>query len=152
MIYFGFLAAEFAARFRARASLLVRFPMFQPQPRRTLTTLGVRAAVRGTRMKMKDLWMAYARASWVARPRLYGVSGGIGGIGGFGRYGCKEAKRTGFSLVVLLSLLYAPAGHLDGVGYVLAAGCIVLCFLHRPSPFVKGVLDRLGDDFLDVGN
>jgi hypothetical protein len=42
--------------------------MFQPQPRRTLTTFGVTAAVRGTRTKMKLLWMAYARASWVARP------------------------------------------------------------------------------------
>jgi hypothetical protein len=44
------------------------FPMFQPQERRVLTNLGVTAAVRGTRMKMKDLWMAYARASWVQRP------------------------------------------------------------------------------------
>lgn len=34
------------------------FPIFQPQLRRVLTTLGVTAAVRGTRMKMNDLWMA----------------------------------------------------------------------------------------------
>lgn len=33
-------------------------PMFHPQPRRTLTILGVTAAVSGTRTNMKDLWMA----------------------------------------------------------------------------------------------
>jgi len=33
-------------------------PMSQPQPRRVLTTFGVTAAVRGTRTKMKLLWMA----------------------------------------------------------------------------------------------
>ena len=32
-----------------------RFPICHPQPRRTLTTLGVIAAANGTRMKMKDL-------------------------------------------------------------------------------------------------
>lgn len=32
-----------------------RLPMFHPQPRSTLTTLGVTAAVSGTRRKMKDL-------------------------------------------------------------------------------------------------
>ena len=45
----------FAASFAAFEGLL---PICQPQPRRTLTTLGVTAAVRGTRMKMKLLWMA----------------------------------------------------------------------------------------------
>lgn len=35
-----------------------RFPIFQPQPRSVLTTLGVNAAVMGTRTKIKDLWMA----------------------------------------------------------------------------------------------
>lgn len=34
------------------------FPMFQPQPRSVFTTLGVMAAVKGTRRKMNDLWMA----------------------------------------------------------------------------------------------
>lgn len=46
----------------------VRLPIFQPHPRSTLTTLGVTAAVKGTRRKMKLLWMAYASASCVARP------------------------------------------------------------------------------------
>jgi hypothetical protein len=46
----------------------VRFPISQPQPRSTFTTLGVTAAVKGTRMKMKLLWIAYASASCVARP------------------------------------------------------------------------------------
>lgn len=36
----------------------LRLPMFQPQERSVLTTLGVMAAVRGTRIKMKLLWMA----------------------------------------------------------------------------------------------
>lgn len=35
-----------------------RLPMSQPQRRRVLTTLGVTAAVKGTRMKMKLLWIA----------------------------------------------------------------------------------------------
>lgn len=35
-----------------------RFPMFHPQPRNVLTTFGVTAAVKGTRMKIKLLWMA----------------------------------------------------------------------------------------------
>jgi hypothetical protein len=35
-----------------------RLPMFQPQDLSTLTTLGVTAAVSGTRMKMKLLWIA----------------------------------------------------------------------------------------------
>lgn len=62
------LAAATSARFAAFAALVVRLPMSQPQPRRTLTIFGVTAAVRGTRTKMKDLWMAYARANWVPRP------------------------------------------------------------------------------------
>ena len=52
-----------AARFRAFASFVVRFPISQPQPLRIFTTLGVMAAVKGTLMKMKDLWIAYANAS-----------------------------------------------------------------------------------------
>jgi hypothetical protein len=60
---------DFAARLIARASLVVLFPISNPQPRSTLTTLGVSATVSGTRMKMNDLWIAYARASCVARPR-----------------------------------------------------------------------------------
>lgn len=44
------------------------FPIFQPHDRSTLTALGVTAAVNGTRIKMKLLWMAYASASWVAKP------------------------------------------------------------------------------------
>ena len=43
-------------------------PICQPQDLKVLTILGVMAAVRGTRTKMKLLWIAYARASWVARP------------------------------------------------------------------------------------
>ena len=34
------------------------FPIFQPQPRNVLTTLGVTAAVMGTLTKMKDLCIA----------------------------------------------------------------------------------------------
>ena len=66
-LLFGFGGS--AARFNAFASFVVRFPISQPQPRRIFTTFGVTAAVRGTRMKMKDLWIAYANASCVARPR-----------------------------------------------------------------------------------
>lgn len=55
--YYGFFAAV-AALLSALASFVVRFPISQPQPRRTLTTFGVSAAVSGTRMKMKDLWIA----------------------------------------------------------------------------------------------
>lgn len=47
-----------AARLRAFASFVVRFPISQPHPRNVLTTFGNTAAVRGTRMKMKDLWIA----------------------------------------------------------------------------------------------
>ena len=50
--------------------LALLLPIFQPQPRRILTIFGVTAAARGTRMNMKLLWMAYARASCVARPKL----------------------------------------------------------------------------------
>jgi hypothetical protein len=35
----------------------VRLPMFHPHPLRVLTTFGRTAAVSGTRMNMKDLWM-----------------------------------------------------------------------------------------------
>jgi hypothetical protein len=52
----------------AFASFVVRLPISQPQPRRILTTFGVTAAAMGTRMNMKDLWIAYANASCVARP------------------------------------------------------------------------------------
>lgn len=59
--------------------LLYRFglilPICQPQDRRTLTTLGVTAAVMGTRTKMKVLWIAYARASCVARPGAWEIKG-----------------------------------------------------------------------------
>jgi hypothetical protein len=43
-------------------------PMFQPHLRRVLTTDGNIAAAKGTRMKIKDLWTAYARASKVQIP------------------------------------------------------------------------------------
>jgi hypothetical protein len=59
-------------------------------------------------------------------------------------------KHTGFGLVVLLGLFYAPAGHLDGVGDVFAAGNIVLGFLHRAAPFVERVLNGLRNDLLQV--
>jgi hypothetical protein len=36
----------------------VRFPMFQPHPLNVLTTFGVIDTAIGTRMKMKDLWIA----------------------------------------------------------------------------------------------
>ena len=49
--------------------LALLLPIFQPQLRRILTIFGVTAAVRGTRMNMKLLWMAYARASCVARAK-----------------------------------------------------------------------------------
>lgn len=48
--------------------LVFFLPICHPHDLSTLTTLGVTAAVRGTRMKMKLLWMAYARASCVPRP------------------------------------------------------------------------------------
>lgn len=51
-----------------RLALGFRLPICQPHDRRTLTTFGVTAAVRGTLTKMNVLWMAYASASWVARP------------------------------------------------------------------------------------
>jgi hypothetical protein len=50
-------------------AFLVFLPICQPHDLSTLTTLGVMAAVRGTRMKMKLLWIAYASASCVARPK-----------------------------------------------------------------------------------
>jgi hypothetical protein len=64
------LVAGLAARLRliAFASLVVRFPISQPHPLKTLTTFGVMAAVKGTLMKMNDLWIAYANASCVAKP------------------------------------------------------------------------------------
>ena len=40
------------------AGLGRRLPMFQPHDLSFLTTFGVTAAVRGTRRKMKLLWMA----------------------------------------------------------------------------------------------
>lgn len=46
------------------------FPISHPQRLKVLTTLGVMAAVRGTRIKMKLLWIAYARASCVHIPNL----------------------------------------------------------------------------------
>lgn len=45
-----------------------RFPMSQPQRLSSLTTLGVTAAVNGTRRKIKLLWIAYASASCVHMP------------------------------------------------------------------------------------
>lgn len=61
-----YLLASFTA-FAAFAASLAPFkgllPICQPHDLSTLTTLGVTAAVRGTRTKMKLLWMAYARAS-----------------------------------------------------------------------------------------
>lgn len=53
---------------RAGHALGFFLPICQPHDRRTLTTLGVTAAVRGTLRKMRLLWMAYARASCVTRP------------------------------------------------------------------------------------
>ena len=53
---------------RAVHALGFFLPICQPHDRRILTTLGVTAAVRGTLMKMRLLWMAYARASCVTRP------------------------------------------------------------------------------------
>jgi hypothetical protein len=50
------------------AALGVFLPIFQPQLRKVLTTLGVTAAVSGTRKKMKLLWTAYAIASCVHIP------------------------------------------------------------------------------------
>jgi hypothetical protein len=43
--------------------------MSQPQRRKVFTIFGVTAAVNGTRIKMKLLWIAYASASWVQIPR-----------------------------------------------------------------------------------
>jgi hypothetical protein len=63
-----FLLAVCSALLAAFAAAVVLFQMSQPHPRRILTTFGVTAAVRGTRRKMKDLWIAYANASCVARP------------------------------------------------------------------------------------
>lgn len=64
VLVFAFLSLLIILRFflggklallKALASLVVRFPISQPQPRKIRTTLGVTAAVRGTRTKMKDL-------------------------------------------------------------------------------------------------
>lgn len=44
------------------------FPISQPHPLSTRTTFGVKAAVNGTRMKMKLLCIAYANANWVQMP------------------------------------------------------------------------------------
>lgn len=52
----------------AAPCLLGIFPIFQPHDLSVLTTFGVTAAVNGTRMKMKDLWIAYANASCVHMP------------------------------------------------------------------------------------
>lgn len=67
-LFLGF--GGLAALLIAFASFVVRFPISHPHPRRILTTFGVTAAVRGTRMKIKDLWIAYAKASCVARPAI----------------------------------------------------------------------------------
>lgn len=53
---------------RADHTLGFFLPICHPHDRRTLTTLGVTAAVRGTLRKMRLLWMAYASASCVTRP------------------------------------------------------------------------------------
>lgn len=45
-------------RYDALLTLFAGLPMFQPQLRNVLTTLGVTAAVRGTRKTRSDLWMA----------------------------------------------------------------------------------------------
>lgn len=66
--FFDFVFGRFAALFIALASFVVRFPISHPHPLSVFTIFGVIAIVRGTRMKMKDLWIAYARASCVARP------------------------------------------------------------------------------------
>lgn len=50
----------FAASFAPFRGLL---PICQPHDLSTLTTLGVTAAVKGTRTKIKLLWMAYAKAN-----------------------------------------------------------------------------------------
>jgi hypothetical protein len=54
----------------ALASLVVLLPISQPHPLKILTTFGVMAAVRGTLIKMKDLWIAYANANCVAKPGI----------------------------------------------------------------------------------
>jgi len=54
--FFGFCGI--AALLIALASFVVLFPISHPQPLRILTTFGATATVRGTRMKMNDLWMA----------------------------------------------------------------------------------------------
>lgn len=51
-----------------QGDLRIGFPIFQPQDLSVLTTFGVTAAVNGMRTKKKLLWMAYARASCVAKP------------------------------------------------------------------------------------
>jgi hypothetical protein len=60
-------------RLMALASLVVLFPISQPHPLKIFTTFGVMAAVRGTLMKMNDLWIAYANASCVAKPAIPSV-------------------------------------------------------------------------------
>lgn len=57
-------------RLMALASFVVLLPISQPHPLKVLTTFGIIAAVRGTLMKMNDLWIAYANASWVAKPMI----------------------------------------------------------------------------------
>lgn len=66
----GLLALIFSrtSRLIAFVSLLVRFPISQPRPRKNLTNLGVIARQRGIRTKMNALWIAYASTIFVATP------------------------------------------------------------------------------------
>jgi hypothetical protein len=49
-------------------SFAVLIPIFQPHPLDTLSTFGVRAAVKETLMKMYNLRIAYTNPDCVARP------------------------------------------------------------------------------------
>jgi hypothetical protein len=107
---FGFGGS--AARFKAFASFVVRFPISQPQPRRILTTFGVTAAAIGTRMKMKDLWMAYANASCVARPKIELESASQTNVGAVEEVS-KGIELTRIFLVSLIGFLDSPPYHFD---------------------------------------
>lgn len=48
----------------------------------------------------------------------------------------RGGRRTGFGFVLLIGLLDAPACHLNGITYLLAACCLVLGFLRRGAPVV----------------
>jgi len=109
-LFFGFGGS--AARFKAFASFVVRFPISQPQPRRIFTTFGVTAAAIGTRMKMKDLWIAYANASCVARPKIELESASLSNAGVVKKVS-QGIELTRISLVSLIGFLDSPPYHFD---------------------------------------